>query len=182
MKIQNSWWLVLAAGLIFILIGAFALISPLNAYLMMVQYSGITLLVNGVLLILVSFSSKGSLREKEWMVTESILDFIFGAILLFNPFLSFIAFPFLIGSWIMGKGFLQMVASFTIRSTSKGWLFVLATGVIGIVFGILIMYNPLVKASGITVFIGGFGVIIGAVYVFDAFRYRKLEDGANIIL
>jgi uncharacterized membrane protein HdeD (DUF308 family) len=181
MKKLNNWWLLTIAGIILIALGAFALISPLNAYLMLTQYSGITILLNGFFLVGVAYTHMGSLREKEWLITESVLDFAFGAVLLFNPILSLLAFPFLFGSWIIGKGLLKMVAALTLRKTIGGWFLVLAVGLLSIASGILIMYNPLNKATGITIFIGSFAVLLGVVYLFDSFRYRKTESSIDLM-
>jgi uncharacterized membrane protein HdeD (DUF308 family) len=177
----NKWWLLTIAGIILIALGAFALISPLNAYLMLIQYSGITILLNGLFLVSVAYTNTASLREKEWLITESVLDFAFGAVLLFNSFLSMLAFPFLFGSWIMGKGLLKLVAAVTLRKMIGRWLLVFAVGVLFIVFGVLIMYNPLKEAAGVTIFIGSFAALMGLVYLFDSFRYRKTETSTDLM-
>jgi len=169
------------AGVILIALGAFALISPLNAYLLLIQYSGITLVLNGLFLVGVAYAPTGSLREKEWLITESVLDFAFGAVLLFNSFLLLLAFPFLFGSWIMGKGLLKTVAALTLRNTIPGWFWVLVAGLLSLVFGVLIMYNPINRATGITVFIGSFGVLLGVLYLFDSLRYRKTGPAINLM-
>jgi uncharacterized membrane protein HdeD (DUF308 family) len=180
-KKLNNWWLLTIAGIILICLGAFALISPLNAYLMLIQYAGFTILLNGLFLVVVAYGPRGTLREKEWLITESVVDFAFGAVLLFNSFLSLLAFPFLFGSWIMGKGLLKIVAALTLRKTIGGWLIVLAMGVLFIVFGVLIMYNPLPVKSGIALFIGLFAVLLGIIYLFDSFRYRKTETSIDLM-
>ena len=181
MKKLNNWWILAVAGLLLIALGAFALVSPLNAYLMLVQYSGLTIALNGIFLLVTAFTNTSSLQEKEWLVTESVLDFAFGAALLFNPFFSFIAFPFLIGSWVMGTGFLKIAASLSLRKMIGGWFIVFSTGILSIVFGVLIMYNPLATATGITIFIGIFAMVLGALYVFDSFRYKKKEGATDLM-
>lgn len=180
-KKSNNWWLLTIAGVVLVCLGAFALVSPLNAYLMLVSYAGFTLLLNGVFLVASAYTSGGTLGEKEWLITESILDFAFGAVLLFNSLLSLLAFPFLFGSWVMGKGLLKMVASLSLRKTIGAWVALLGAGVLFIVFGFLIMYNPLNYASGITWFIGAFGVVLGLIYIIDGLRFRRVGSGFGLL-
>ena len=49
------------------------------------------------------------------------------------------------------------------------------------VFGVLIMYNPLKQATGITLFIGSFAVLLGIIYLLDSFRYRKTETSIDLM-
>ena len=98
MKNTNFWWLLTLAGGILILLGIFCLVSPLNAYIFFVHYAGITLAINGVLLITLSYTGESSYKEKEWLRIESVLDFFFAICLLLNPFMTFITFPLSDGS------------------------------------------------------------------------------------
>lgn len=180
-KKSNNWWLLAIAGIVLVCLGAFAFVSPLNAYLMLVSYAGFTLLLNGVFLVATAYTTGGTLREKEWLITDSVLDFAFGTVLLFNSLLALLAFPFLFGAWVMGKGFLKMVAAVSLRKTIGAWVALLGAGALFIIFGFLIMYNPLNYAAGITLFIGAFGVVLGIIYLIDSIRYRKIGRGFGLL-
>ncbi len=70
------------AGALLLALGIFALASPWRAYVKMVHYGGVVLLLNGILLIGVSYTSHSSLRERHWILVESLMDLFFGVILL----------------------------------------------------------------------------------------------------
>lgn len=173
---------MIIAGMIFLGIGIFAFINPLSSYIKLVKFTGIGLLLNGVSLVAISFTCKSSFQEKKWLQAESILDFTFGILLIFNPLLSFIVFPYLIGPWILCMGILKIVASLTLKKIIRGWMFILVVGILSVIFGVLIIYNPFAKANGITTLLGIFGLIMGILYVFDSFRFRKSEDTLNMML
>jgi len=181
MKSSNFWWLLTIAGGILIAIGIFSLVSSLNAYIFLVHYSGLALLLNGILLIIVSYTSSSALREKEWLLAESVLDILFAACLLFNPFMSFVAFALLIGPWMIGKGILKTLAAVNLKQI-HGRVFILFAGLLSIVFGLLIIFYPLEKANGITIFLGIFALIMGSLYVFDSIRFKKLADTLDLML
>jgi uncharacterized membrane protein HdeD (DUF308 family) len=116
------------------------------------------------------------------MQAESILHFLFGILLLFNPLLSFIALPYFIGSWIFLVGCLKVAAALSLKKIVRGWPFILTIGILSVIFGLLLLYGPLAKASSITFLIGTFGLIMGSLYVVDALRYRYREETLNMML
>ena len=181
MKSSNLWWLLTIAGGILIALGIFCLTSPLRAYVFLAHYSGLALLLNGILLMIVSYKSSGGLSEKEWLLAESVLDILFAACLLFNPFMTFIAFAILFGPWMIGKGILRILAAIKLKLI-RGRIFIFFAGLLSVVFGLLIIFYPLAKANGITIFIGLFALIMGTLYVFDSIRYRKLSDTLDLML
>jgi uncharacterized membrane protein HdeD (DUF308 family) len=181
MKSSNFWWLLTIAGGILIALGIFCLASPLRAYVFLSHYSGLALLLNGILLMVVSYKSSASSREKKWLLAESVLDILFAACLLFNPFMTFIAFAILFGPWMIGKGILRMLAAISLKLI-RGRIFILFAGLLSVVFGLLIIFYPLAKANGITIFLGLFALIMGTMYVFDSIRYRKLSDTLDLML
>lgn len=180
-KPVNLWWLLTAAGSILFLLGIFCLTSPLNAYIFLIHYSGLTLACNGILLMIVFCTSASSLPEREWLLAEAVLDILFAFCLLFNPFMTFIAFPFIIGPWIIAKGILKILAVLRLRNI-RGGMFILLSGLLSVLFGILIIYSPLERADGITILTGSFALIIGSLYIFDSIRFRKLPDTLNLML
>jgi uncharacterized membrane protein HdeD (DUF308 family) len=181
MKNNNFWWLLTIAGGILILLGIFCLVSPLNAYIFFVHYSGITLALNGILLITVSYSGESSYKEKEWLFAESILDFFFAICLLFNPLMTFITFPFLIGPWMIGKGILKTLASFRLKNI-KGRFIIFTGGILSILFGSAIMYNPLDRGVGVTLFLGFYCLVMGSLYVFESLQFKKLPESVKMML
>src|SRR5579862_1220256 len=102
MKKLKASKILLITAIVFVLIGLFCFIDPLKAYVYLVKFSGLVLLLNGIVLQIASSSTHISFTsEKRSMRLESILDFIFGFLLVFNPFMTFVLYPMLIGYWIL---------------------------------------------------------------------------------
>lgn len=175
-------WLLILTGAIFLGIGLLAFIDPFSSYFKLVKFAGICLLLNGAFLLVVSALNTRYPTGRIWMQAESIVHILFGLLFLFNPILSFIALPYFIGSWIFLVGILKMLAALALRSTLRGWAFIAGVGVICIVFGALLLFSPFIKANSITILIGAFGIVIGLLYIFDALRYRKMEDTLDMML
>jgi uncharacterized membrane protein HdeD (DUF308 family) len=179
-KIKGAW-LLAAGGVILILVGLSALAYPLMTYLRLVRYSGFALIINSVLLIIFSVTPAAA-TESMWLKVESALDLLFALILLFNPFMTFITYPILIGLWIFALGILKFLAGLFFRKKIKGWSAISLAGFLFISFGIVLIRGPYGSAVNTTVIIGLFGLIMGSLYLLDAIRFRNLESTSDLLL
>src|SRR5579863_644834 len=117
-------WLLAIAGILALIVGLFCLINPLYTYVNLVRFAGLGLLLMGVALQISSASAHIGFRlEKKSMLAESISDYTFGILLIFNPFLTFLVFPILIGAWMFVLGLMKIFLSLLVRRTIRGWLF-----------------------------------------------------------
>jgi uncharacterized membrane protein HdeD (DUF308 family) len=174
--------MLIIGGIIFVLIGIFCFLSPLHAYVNLVRYSGIIILAGGIVLQFASsYAHTSFAREKSGMRIESILDLIFGIILIFNPFMTFILFPFVIGWWILLKGIIKIIISLSLRKQIGGWLFILFTGILSLVFALLIIYAPQNKADDIIKVIGAFFICMGIVFIYDSVKLRRMHETINLL-
>ena len=181
-KNSPTWWLLILAGVIFLGIGAYAFIDPLSSYMKLVKFTGVGLILNGALLLILSATNGKYPRERIWMQAESIVHMLFGILFLLNPLLSFIALPYFIGCWVFLVGVIKIITSLILKGTIRGWVFILGVGILCVLLGLMLLYIPFVKANGVTILIGVFGLIMGFLYVIDAFRYRKMKDTLDMML
>jgi len=177
-----TWGLLFIAGIVFISVGVLAFINPMSSYVKLTKFAGIGLLLNGGLLLAMIIVRPMRLRERNWLQAESILHLFFGILFLLNPLLAFIALPYFIGSWLFLVGSLKILAALALRHRLGRWAFIVLVGIIFVAFGSLLLFSPFARATSITLIIGSFGLIMGGLYVIDAFRYRKLEDSLDMLL
>ena len=115
------------------------------------------------------------------MRIESIVDFIFGLLLLFNPFMTFILYPMLIGYWILCIGIIKIIVSLLMRKKIRGWLFILVIGILSAAFAIGIINSPSTRAKDITLVIGVFFVILGSVLLYDSMKLKRLHETIDLL-
>jgi uncharacterized membrane protein HdeD (DUF308 family) len=178
----NTWFFLLFMGIVLVSIGVFAFASPLHAYYYLVKFSGVFIFVNAIFLLLLYYSIGDSQSEKRWLLMEAAIDFFFGLALMANPLFSFIVMPFLIGPWILSIGVLKILASIKLKGIVRKWNYVLYIGLLSILFGFLILFDPFSTSSGITMLIGAFGIILGALDISDALRFRKMKDALDLLV
>jgi uncharacterized membrane protein HdeD (DUF308 family) len=180
-KIKSSRLLVIA-GIIFILAGIFCLLNPLWSYVHLVRFSGIALLLSGIILtISSSYADMSFAKEKTSMRVDGILDMIFGILLIFNPLLTFFVFPFMIACWILCKGIVKIFIAVLLRNQLRGWYFILALGIIAVVFAFLIIYAPVNHSDERTKIIGAFFIFLGVVFIYDSVKLRRMHETINLL-
>ena len=177
-----TWWLLLATGLIFLLVGILAFTDPLKSYMKLVKFTGIALLLNGGILLTIVIVEPKYPNERKWMQAESIVHLFFGILFLLNPLLAFIALPYFIGSWMLVVGVFKTIAAISFRRLIRGWLLIGFAGIVFIIFGGLLLFSPLPKADAITILLGVFGILMGSLYTIDSYRYRKSKDTLDMLL
>jgi len=177
-----TWGLLLIAGIIFLSVGILAFIDPLSSYVKLTKFAGVGLLLNGGLLTAMIIIRPMRSRERNWLQAESILHLFFGILFLLNPLLAFIALPYFIGSWLFLVGLLKIMAAISLRVRVRGWPYVMTVGLIFAGFGFMLLFSSFARATSITLLIGGFGVIMGGLYIIDAYRFRNMENTMDMLL
>jgi uncharacterized membrane protein HdeD (DUF308 family) len=99
-----------------------------------------------------------------------------GGITVFRPGITALALLYLIAGWAIVSGALEIPAAFALwEETHTSWLLALS-GVLSIAFGILIAVYPASGALTILWLIGIYGIAVGIVELFYAYRMHQTED------
>jgi uncharacterized membrane protein HdeD (DUF308 family) len=175
-KIKN-WWLVLIKGILMVLLSFFIFANPVGTLLGLALYIGIVLVVNGILLIVLSISTRTADDQWGWKLAEGILDIIFAIILLSNPVVTAAVFPFALGFWMIFGGILLFAGSFgSKKEGNKNWWVNLLGGILTALAGYIIMSDILTGAIAITFWIGAGFLIFGIVNIAASFKLKAVKD------
>ena len=80
----------------------------------------------------------------------------------------------IIGVWSIVLGVTQIVEAFKARrSGSSSWVWLLISGIVGILFGIVLLSSPAAGALALLWVIGLFSLVFGVVFVVWAFKLRS---------
>lgn len=171
----RPWGFVLVEGIALVIIGAIMLWAPAKArietYQLLVLMLGIYWIVAGVLDLVHMFTDHTGWG---WKLFMGLISIIAGMSIVAYPVAAAVALPrifvLVLGIWGLMQGIVALVLGFK----GGGWGLI-ALGVIGIIFGIILMATYMVPGMGLTMlwvaaiwaFVSGFFVI------FRAFQLRK---------
>jgi uncharacterized membrane protein HdeD (DUF308 family) len=162
------WWLVLIQGLITLILGIFLLYYPYGTLLVLVTFLGAYWFISGLFGLISLFVDRSNAG---WKILFGILGIIAGIAILTYPLYSTFVVPYIfiifVGVWGLIMGFMGIFAAFK----GGGW----GAGIIGIlliIFGCLILANPVVSTLLLPFLLGIFGIIGGIAAIIGAFMIK----------
>jgi uncharacterized membrane protein HdeD (DUF308 family) len=172
-KMFLNWWAVLLRGLISIIFGVLVLAFPGSAFVSLIWVIGAYIVIDGV-------AAVGSaLMHREhyphWWVTliEGLVGIVAGILALVYPGLAGVTLVTIIAFWAIVTGVVEIVAAWRLRQTIKGELFLGLSGLVSVIFGVVVLFQPGVGILALLTLIGVYSVIFGVMLIFLAFRLRS---------
>jgi len=168
------WWLVLITGIITLILGITFLYYPFGTLFVLVTFLGIYWFIAGLIGLCSLFVDR---TNAGWKILFGILGIIAGIAILTYPFYSAFVVPYIfiifVGVWGLIMGFVGIFAAFK----GGGW----GAGIMGlilIIFGCLILANPVISTLLLPFFLGVFGIIGGFMAIIGAFMIRGQKPAA----
>jgi uncharacterized membrane protein HdeD (DUF308 family) len=163
---SGARWLLGLRGIIAILFGILTILSPVTV----VVFFGAYILVDGIFNIIHAFQSR-STNQRWWvLLLEGIIGIAAGILTYLNPVGTVLAILVLIAAWAILTGIMEVIAAIELRKqiTNEFWLGL--SGVLSIIFGILVLLFPQLGATIITYMIAGYAIAFGVIMIVLALR------------
>ena len=176
-------WAVMTGlrGLFMVLAGLYAVFFPTAALLVLTIAGGALILVDGALG-LWSLTFGGAKTGNYWFdVIRNVLSIILGLLILIWPvLLTFVAVTFLVYLFAFQAIFVGVMEIVVIvrerQSYARIWP-VLLSGALYVVFGVLLLFAPMISAVVLTILGGILAILFGAVLLAMAWRlYRASKS------
>lgn len=172
--VKRAWWVFVVGGLAMALFGLLAFSNPGLALFVLATFFAASVLVDGVTNIIGSLQN----REKDgwWiLLLIGVLGAAVGGYALFNPPLSIMAFILIVAFEAMVLGAFLLILGYKVRkATSREWVLYL-TGALSILFGLVVIANPVTGSRTIVYMIASWSLVIGVLKVVFGFKVRRME-------
>lgn len=167
---------VLLRALVNVLLGLVLLSWPGLTLIILIYAFALNVLIVGIVTLFEPAFDKGS-RNAILSILLGLLGIVAGIFLLARPVLTGEIIALLIAFWALLFGIVDIYVGFSAskEKVSGGWVMVLV-GILSVIFGIYMLFNPLVGALSLVWVIGVYAVIAGLVLgVFGLFFYPKVK-------
>lgn len=176
--LARNWWVVALRGAAALIFGVLALVWPGITVLVLVALFGAYALVDGAFALGSAIFGRGRRGgSRGWLAVEGLAGIIIGILTFVWPGVTTLVLLWLIAAWAVITGVLEVVAAMRLRRELRGeWMLVLS-GVISVLFEILLMVWPAAGALAVIVLIGLYAIVFGVVLLALGFRLRRLGRG-----
>lgn len=171
-RIFDLWWIPVLRGVLAILFGILALFWPGITILALVIVFGAYAIVDGVFALIAAF--RGPTEEhRVGMAAVGVLGILAGVVALLWPGITALALLLVIAAWFVATGVFEIIAGVRLRKEIENeWLPILS-GVVSVIFGILLLAWPAGGALAIAWLIGLSAIAYGITLIALGLRLRK---------
>lgn len=169
-KLGKYWAHILVRGIAAVIFGLFALFMPGMALQVLVLVFGFYSLLDGIIALVLGVDNKSG-----HFLLEGIIGILVGLYIFFFPAESIVVFILLIGIWAFITGAIEILAGLALRKHLANEIFLVAMGIVSVIFGVVLFMNPMIFALTIAYVIGIYALVFGILLILLAL---KLKDFA----
>ena len=174
--VRNWWTLVLRGGLA-ILFAIMAWVWPGVTLSVVVFIFGVFIFIEGILTIVAAVSGRTGGAPTWALAVHGFFSIIFGVMVFAWPDITLLVFVLVFGAWQVLTGALTIANAIRVRKEIEGEWFLIVSGAIAVLFGVLIMFQPIAGAYAIGVLIGIYAFMHGCLLIALGFEVRRLHQG-----
>ncbi len=173
--LADNWWAVGLRGILGIVFGLICLLTPGVALGAFVILFAAYMLVDGVFAMIAAW--KAARNGERWglFFLEGIVDIAAGVLAALWPAITMVALIWLVAIWATVSGALMLYASFTLNRDHGRWWLALG-GISSLIFGILLVIEPLIGAVVLTMWIGAYAIVFGIFLLVLAFQLHSRKE------
>lgn len=173
--LTRNWWLVALRGALAVIFGIVTLAWPGLTLLALIFIWGFYALVDGIS----SIALGAAVRGHRWAnLLIGVVGVLAGLVAILLPGETAVVLLVIIAVWAVIAGVLQIVAGIALRRSMPHAWFLIVTGALTLVLGVVLLFDPGAGALALVTTIAVFAVIWGISLIMMAFRLRGLRNDA----
>lgn len=170
--LARNWWLILLRGICAVIFGVLTFVWPGVTLLTLVLLYGAFALIDGGLALWAAVAG-GARAPRWWLLIIGLLGIGVGLATLVMPGVTALVLLFFIAFWAIVLGTMQIVGAVRLRKEIDNEWMLIASGVLSVLFGAILLFQPGAGALGLIFVIGAYAVIYGVMLIGFAFKLRN---------
>ena len=171
--LNNYRTMFLFRGLAALAFGIIALVWPKPTLFVLVLLFSIFAIISGITAVATALQNR---EEHGWgvLLFEGILWILAGVIALVWPVISALVFLYLLSAWSILTGILELIAPLSFPMSGGRGVLMALTGLVSIVFGIVIAFQPASGLLAVVWLIGLYAIVFGILHLVAYFESRSV--------
>lgn len=173
-NLARAWHWIVLRGVFALLFGIFAFIWPGITLAALVLVWGAYAIADGVMALIAAFTMHEEGKPMASLIVVGILGIAAGVVTFLWPGMTALVLLLFIASWAVLMGIFEIAAAIRLRKHIENeWLLALS-GLVSIVFGVLLFLQPGAGALAVIWLIGSFAIFFGIVLIALGIRLKGL--------
>jgi uncharacterized membrane protein HdeD (DUF308 family) len=173
---RAAWWAIALRGLLAILFGVIALTNPSAAAIALVIVFAIWALSDAAFAIAVAAQRGRAGQPWGWFAFEGIASIAAAVFALVYPSATILVLTIVVAVRALVLGVLTIGGALAWKDAPWRWMLAV-TGVVSVLFGLLLLWQPLVGAIALVWTIGVYAIVLGFLMLALAIHVHGLERG-----
>jgi uncharacterized membrane protein HdeD (DUF308 family) len=172
----KNWWMILLKGTLLIIFGILAFLRPGITMTSLVIWFAAFMIADGVISLAAVISNWNSREDKWLLVAEGALGVLLGILIFRRPVVFEVFIAYLIGFWAIFSGISKIAMAIQLRKEMEGEGWLVLSGILSILFGIIIFAQPMTGIATLMWIAGTFAVLVGILMIFLSLKLRRSGD------
>jgi len=172
------WWLFLLVGILALIMGVVSLVTPDTTLVAVTVFFITMFFVTGIIDIIYAVSNRKTSNNWGWALAGGIIDIAVGVLLVCMPLpIVTTMLVYFVGFWILFRSILSIGLSCELQQQGvKGWGWLLALSILGIIFSIFYMLSPVFNGLFVVMLVSIAFMTYGIFRIGYAFKLRSIND------
>lgn len=171
--LRQNWWLFLLRGVAAIVFGIAAFLWPGLTLQVLMLLFGAYVLVDGVFGLVQSIRNREQMSQWWLWALEGLLGIAVGVLTFIAPGVTAYVLLIFIAAWAVVGGIIRIVMAIRLRKEIRGEWFLVASGALSVLFGVVIFVMPEAGILSIVWLIGFYAILFGILFIGLALRLRR---------
>ena len=174
--LSDIWWLVLLRGITATLLGILLFTQTGVTLMVFMLFVGAYWFVDGIFTVFASIKGRKYLANWGWGIFVGIISLLAGLVVLGQPLAAALITSsfmiYLVGFMIIISGISSIATGIRLRKEIDNEWSMIIGGVLSLIFGLLLIFNPLISLVVLLYFIGALSLVGGIILIVLAFKIR----------
>ena len=176
---RRVWYWTVVRGVLAIIFGVVALVAPITTAASLAVVVAVFAIVDGIVEIVDGIRHRGH-EGAGLRILQGALTLVFGVVLVVWPAVTALVIVWTIGLWAVVVGIIQVVVALSLRRVVRsGWGWGLVSGLVSVIFGVLLLARPDAGLVSIIWVLGVYAIMIGVLLIGFGLQVRRLGTEAG---
>lgn len=181
--LARSWWVVLIRGALAVVFGLLVVFFPGQAMLSLILLFAAYMVLDGISSLIAAVRAIRAQHDWGLLLLQAAASLITAAVAIFWPAITMVVFVLITAAWAIVSGCLMLASAFRLTEKKQWWL--VASGGLSLLYGILTIIAPLIGALVLTWWIGAYALVLGVFLIMLSLSLRSRylrTDGARVLV